>query len=280
MVTTMVIGTPLCERLPLIISTVYAQRFTAHLWNNVRSSRLRLHQVIRKNCQILLSSSDMRNHAQWKFQKADSESKIIEFAIEVTASVPQLAGYLEQLEMRRLNKGTYPLRLSDTLTGTEAPDHPRLEKITGPGTMEYTSHFGNAPSPFRRGDTPTSPQSTPHLAPQPAPQLTTKPLSAAHRKPSTMSMLYSDCNDPETHTDKGPTRSTSPPGGPQPASVYHMLFQLYSLSRITMLPAPFRSWVQNRISWMENISDPEDLARLQDLVSRRPGDGFPVDNEG
>jgi hypothetical protein len=95
-----------------------------------------------------------------------------------------------------------------------------------------------------------------------------------------MSMLYSDCNDPETHTDKEPKRSTSPPGGPQPASVYHMLFQLYSLSRVTMLPAPFRSWVRNRISWMENISDPEDLARLQDLVSKRPGDGFPVDNEG
>jgi hypothetical protein len=59
-----------------------------------------------------------------------------------------------------------------------------------------------------------------------------------------------------------------------------MLFQLYSLSRITMLPTQFRAWVQNRIEWTENISDPEDLARLQDLVARRPGDGFPVDNTG
>jgi hypothetical protein len=118
--------------------------------------------------------------------------------------------------------------------------------------MEYTSHFGDAPSPFRRGNTPP-------------------------RKPSTLSVLYSDCNDEEQHTETPRRSSTS---GPQSGSVYHMLFQLYSLSRIAMLPAPLRRWVQNRIEWMENISDPDDLARLQDLVTKRPGDGFPVDNAG
>lgn len=265
MATIMVSGILSTQGLQLTVPSVYSQRFTAHLWNNVRSSRLRLHQVIRKNCQIILSSSDTQSHGLWKFQKAESESKIIEFAIEITATVPQLAGYLDQVEIRRLSKVTLPLRLSDTFTGSEAPDQPRLEKITGPGTMEYTSHFGNAPSPFRRGDTPTTPQPTPQSTP--------------YRKPSTISMLYSDCNDSETHTEM-PTRSPSPPDGPQPASVYHMLFQLYSLARITILPTPFRDWVHNRIAWMENISDPEDLARLHDLVSKRPGDGFPVDNEG
>jgi hypothetical protein len=164
---------------------------------------MRLHQVIRENCRIILSSLDMQNHGLWKFQKADSESKIIESAIEITATVPQLAGYLEQLELRRLTKG---------LLSVESLEQPRLEKITGPGTMEYTSHFGNAPSPFRRGDTPTSPQSTSQLAPRPAPQPTPKSTThpIPHHKPSTMST--------PTATTQKPT-PTSQPDLPHPLVV-------------------------------------------------------------
>jgi hypothetical protein len=158
--------------------------------------------------------------------------------------VPQLAGYLGQLEYRRLPK-TLPLRVSEASAASEPfQEQPRLAKIVGSGTMEYTSHFGNEPSPFRRGNT-------------------------AQKTPSTMSI--SDGHNGESRNETS---------GPQSASVYHMLFQLYSLSRITMLPAQLREWVQNRITWTESISDPEDLARLQDLVARQPGDGFPVDNAG
>jgi hypothetical protein len=231
---------------------VYPQRFTAHLWNNVRSSRLRLHQVILRQCRILLSSSHMQQQSSLKAQRAESEAQIMNFAIEISATVPQLAGYLEQLSYHQPTEQIFTVRPSQTSAEVELKKPPQLVKSTG--TMEYSAHFGDEPSPFRRGISPS-------------------------RKPSVMSVFYSDCNDDEVHID-APVQSSPFVSGSQSASIYHMLFQLYSLRSVSILPAPFTKWLEGRIRWMENISNPEDLARLQNMVAKRPGDGFPIGEEG
>ncbi|KAL5115518.1 hypothetical protein ACEQ8H_006581 [Pleosporales sp. CAS-2024a] len=244
---------------------MYQQRFTAHLWNNVRASRLRLHQVISRQCHDILSSSMTQNPGIWKAQQADSNAKIIEFAIDISATVPQLAGYLEQIENQRLHKDGLPLHLSTNNVHSQDSEQPHLPKMTGNGTMEYTTHFGDGPSPFRRGN------------------------NVPQGKPSTISVLYHECEEEEEEEEEEEGKEVRILKSKRPdpsllklqtASVYHMLFQLYSLTYISILPAPLKQWIQDRIKWIEKISDPQDLARLQDMVARQPGDGFPVENAG
>jgi|TARA_R110002003_G_scaffold137_1_gene12615 hypothetical protein len=58
-----------------------------------------------------------------------------------------------------------------------------------------------------------------------------------------------------------------------------MLFQLYGLRSIPTLPETLKTWLHGRITWMEVHSDAEDLSRLQDMVSKKPGDGYPIGDE-
>lgn len=168
-------------------------------------------------------------------------------AIEIAASLPQLAGYIEQLENRRVAEGIRPVRAAST---TDSAQQPRAGKIIRAGPTEYDAQN---PSASRKGDEPPS------------------------LKPGRTSIFYAECND-EIKTD-APSHIHPPVRGPQPSSVYHMLFQMYSLRPIHSLPRVFQDWIQDRIVWMENISDEEDLVRLQDMMQKRPGDGF-LENEG
>lgn len=71
---------------------IYPQHLHAHLWNNVRSSRIRLHQLTMRQSRCLAPTPKL------SAQEATSEAVIIAMATEMIASVPQLAGYLEDLE--------------------------------------------------------------------------------------------------------------------------------------------------------------------------------------
>lgn len=237
------------------MTPVYPRRFTAHLWNNVRSSRLRLHQVILRQCHILASSPHEGYEKFLATQTPESEANIIYFASEILATVPQLSGYLEQVQ-RNLERTeiTPPPPPPGTLP-REAPvglSH-SLRNVCAT-TMEYKSHFLYDQGPF--DDTAEQAQ-----------------------KPSLMSVFYADCNDAEIKVD-APAQVAPLMDGPQPASVYHMLFQLYSLRSVPTLPAPFKAWIRERIRWMEYHTESEDLTRLQDMVTKHPGDGFPVEKEG
>jgi hypothetical protein len=94
-----------------------------------------------------------------------------------------------------------------------------------------------------------------------------------------ISVFYSRLNDNEIKVD-APAQIAPLIEGPQPASIYHMLFQLYSLRSISNLPAPFKAWIRDRIQWLEYRTDADDLTRLQEMVIKRPGDGFPVEDQG
>jgi hypothetical protein len=202
-----------------------------------------------------LSSDAGQDYKQLKAQQANSNAKIESFALEISATIPQLAGYVEQLEYRRQHsEHVLPMRRvkgAPVMKGLEAP---QIVKLPATGSIDYSTHFGGAPSPFRRGDT-------------------------TSKKPSQTSLFYADFHDGGLNVD-APAQIFPPVGGPQPASVYHMLFQLYPLRSLSILPQSLRDWIHERILWMEQISDPDDLARLQDMMAKRPGDGFPVDEEG
>jgi hypothetical protein len=236
------------------IISVYTQRFAAHLWNNVRSSRLRLHQVILRQCHIYVPTLSPQDRDSWQIQIEHSEAQIEHFSLEIAATVPQLAGYHQQLEDRRLSNQPLPVRVTKSPEVQPAKTLRHGPKIRNSGSMQYNTRFGDEPSPFRRGVTPA-------------------------KKTREMSVSYADCNDGELQVD-APVQITRPGAGPQPASVYHMLFQLYSLRSITTLSDTFRDWIHGRIRWMENMTNTDDLARLQAMVAERPGDGFPIGEGG
>lgn len=131
---------------------------------------------------------------------------------------------------------------------------PGAAKVTATGSMEYTTFFGDEPSPFRKGKVPV-----------------------AHR--TRTATVDTDREARELLVD-APTRIFPPVRTAQPASVYHLLFQLYNLRSVSALPTPFKDWIQERIVWLESISNPDDLARLQDMIAKSPGDVFPVGSEG
>jgi hypothetical protein len=128
-------------------------------------------------------------------------------------------------------------------------EQPHLSRRIDAATIELSSHFIYDPGPFK--ESPDLTMKSPEVVPAPD----------------------------DTDND------ASPPGfppitGPQPASLYHMLYQLYGLRSVTTLPYALQEWLQGRISWMEENADPGDLARLQDMLRKRPGDGFSPGNEG
>jgi hypothetical protein len=232
---------------------VYPQRFTAHLWNNIRSSRLRLNQVILRQCHLWLSSSLPQDEQFLSALKAESEANIIYFALEISATVPQLGGYLELVKSRA--------DVQDINASARAP-----ETTTPPETASELLHRPK--------------QMCSSIAENRADILSDQPTTIeTTRTTQEISVFYSRLNDNEIKVD-APAQIAPLIEGPQPASIYHMLFQLYSLRSISILPAPFKAWIRDRIQWLEYRTDADDLTRLQEMVIKRPGDGFPVEDQG
>lgn len=210
--------------------------------------------MVLRQCRIILATVPDQYVSVWKAQQAESQAQIELFAIEIAATVPQLAGYHERLEHLRLAEEELPLRSRPWSFKTEADDMRDAAKANTSGSMKYDAQFDNDPSPFRKGK-----------------------VTAA--RTTRASKIDFDEEARELQVD-APTRIFPPVSAAQPASVYHLLFQLYSLSTVPVLPAPFKEWIREQITWLEEISNPEDLARLQDMITKSPGDGFPVGSEG
>ncbi|EUC29636.1 hypothetical protein COCCADRAFT_105996 [Bipolaris zeicola 26-R-13] len=109
---------------------IYPQHLHAHLWNNVRSSRIRLHQLILRQSQGLMPTPELRT------QEATSETVIVTLAMEMIASVPQLAGYLEDLE---------------------TPTTPVIRTVPTPDSTSYELRY-----PTQRCAAARTPESNPH----------------------------------------------------------------------------------------------------------------------
>lgn len=85
----------------------------AHMWNNIRLSRLRLHQVVLGHCDRIQTqspnsvdanrtssptdSSRSSKTPELPSQRGHSEAIVVDLAREICASVPQLADYMSQL---------------------------------------------------------------------------------------------------------------------------------------------------------------------------------------
>jgi hypothetical protein len=187
-------------------------------------------------------------------QQEHSEAQIEYFSTEIAATVPQLAGYHQQLEYRRLANPSLTVRVAKTPEVQPANLPRRDPKFASSGDMRHNTQSGDEPSPLRREVPPA-------------------------KKPSQVSVFYADCNDEEPQVNT-PVQRSRPGAGPEPASVYHMLFQLYTLRSISILSDSFRAWIQGRITWMESMTNDDDLARLQSMVTDRPGDGYPIGEGG
>lgn len=201
---------------------VYGRFFSAHLWNNVRLCQIRLHRVILTQCNILRVART--EYTSMPAQMTASKVSIIDLAHEICASVPQLSGYLEQLQ-------SYSMK--------DDPDFPDIPvESTGKTStsIPLSTHFLYDPDPFE------------HQKPKPA----SSPL---------------DVPVPDREQEFPP---------PRPESLYHMLYQLHTLSTITFLPSTLQSWMQQRIRWMEASADPADLPQLRAMLKNRTEDGFPI----
>lgn len=157
-------------------------------------------------------------------QVAESEATVIDLAQEICASVPQLSGYLEQLQS--YSSKDYP----------DFPDIPSESVGKTSTSIPLSTHFLYDPSPFK------------------------------HQK-----------SNPATHppeipgTDNGHEFLT-----PRPESLYHMLYQLHTLSTITFLPTNLHQWMQQRIRWMEASADPADFPQLRAMLKNSTENGFPI----
>jgi hypothetical protein len=90
---------------------------------------------------------------------------------------------------------------------------------------------------------------------------------------STPSSCASNEETPKEYVSEPPPFA---PGALDLASGFYLLLKLHNLTLIPWLPFMMKSWIQDRISWIENHSDPYSAARLKDMIKKRPADGFPV----
>lgn len=199
---------------------VYPQFFAAHLWNNVRLCRIRLHRLILTQCINLLSSQ--AEYAPAPTQIAASEVIIRDLAQEICASVPQLSGYLERLQSYSKSENA------------DIPSEPNESAGKTSTSIPLSTHFLYDPSPFK------------HQRSNPA-------SSKMHQSKPALEVP-----------------------APRLESLYHLLYQLHTLSAIKLLPPAMRDWMQARIQWMEANADPEDLSQLRAMLKRKSEDGFPV----
>jgi hypothetical protein len=220
----------------------------AHLWNNVRTARVRLHQVILRQCHLMSStsaSSPLDGHEDFlATQRSESEAYILYLALEIAATVPQLSEHLELVQIKpERAEVSRQLLASETLPEAELvpPDSPKR-------VHPFFVH-----DPRLRAESADRPR-----------RLSRIPIFNMARE----------------HSEIKVDAPASFKKDPHSASIYHMLYQLYNLHSITILPAEFKTWIRTRIRWMETQTEGQDLMDLQDLVLRRPYDGFLIDDEG
>ncbi|KAL6709142.1 hypothetical protein ACN47E_001958 [Coniothyrium glycines] len=220
---------------------VYPHHFVAHLWNNCRSSRLRLHQVIIRQCHILEPTAQPGDLDSINTQRIRSQFAIEEMGRDILATVPQLGRYLEQLNMNLQKPNKQGLHVSPTSTS-------RIGSVTSQqrGSASVGSSVSRTPTPVTQ---------------TPTPETTPSPPSSTESEPIPNDLPGSSLT------------------APQFSSLYHMLFNLYVLRSITCLPMTMKTWIAGRIEWIESIADSQDVARLQQMMRMRPGDGFPVGSD-
>ncbi|KAF2107693.1 hypothetical protein BDV96DRAFT_505808 [Lophiotrema nucula] len=188
---------------------VYPSNLAAHLWNSVRSSRLRLHRIIIMKCLVLLKATSKEDVSAFAEQRAISEAIVRSLSRDICASVPQLAGYVEDLE-------SYSERASV---------RSRSE------SLEPTTHFL-----YDRGQLIQ------------APAFLLSPIQVK-RSPSKVS------------------------SSPRRANLYNILYMLYALRPVAILPEDMKLWIQQRVEWIEAKTEPDDLALLKGMLHNKPHHG-------
>ncbi|XPS69864.1 hypothetical protein M3J09_002116 [Ascochyta lentis] len=223
----------------------YPQQFAGHLWNNVRSCRIHLHQLIHQQCSILISLKGENEYTNLRLQRSASESLTILIAGEICATIPQLLSYSDYLKQ--------------FVASTEYALPVRMKS---PNRGEGSTTFGSSEHAMIPTEDSGSNVSTPETCSASSPNST-----------STQSSYASNKGASRDYTSKIPLFT---PGALDPASAFHLLLKLHNLTLIPWLPFAMKSWILGRISWIETNSDPYSAARLKDMIRKRPADGFPI----
>ncbi|KAG9191372.1 hypothetical protein G6011_09460 [Alternaria panax] len=108
---------------------LYPKHLHAHLWNNVRTTHIRLHQAIMRQCDNLASFPELIA------QRASSKALIISKIMELLASVPQLAGYVKDIHITPSSKNT-------TLSGQQGspPGQETYQRSIHTSIPQYRTH--------------------------------------------------------------------------------------------------------------------------------------------
>lgn len=116
---------------------IYPRNWTAHFWNILRSVRIHSHTLISKQCNLILDSPDFDPEldARPAAQLELSKKEINTLAIEVCASVPQLAGYLDQLHI------SSPKYLNHEYEGETQLTRPKSPNFLGPRPPRPDSQY-------------------------------------------------------------------------------------------------------------------------------------------
>jgi hypothetical protein len=201
-----------------------------------------MHQVVLRQCEVL-ASLNPTNITLPSNQRSESNMVIISLATEIAATVPQLASYEQNL-------ATHP---SPTATETPSQDWCQMPIRTSEPHFPQETLDGTVTA-MSISQPPTNLLRTPPLTPSP-PCISSSP-NLTNQAPT--SHFPTSTDSQRTH------------------SLYHILYQLYTLRSISCLPHSMRDWVAGRITCMESTMDPLDLIGLQDTIRQRPSDGFPV----
>jgi hypothetical protein len=218
---------------------IYPKSLTAHLWNTIRSARIRLHNYIVMKCQQLLSSTsqdpDQDTAVSISSQLQTSKIAVCTIAVEVLATVPQLAGFLAALPSPFPSSSAHVG--SDTSVPSTTTSHPNVLWTVPSTSISTTQH---APSP-----------------------------STSMLPPSTSGPTSCPTSNPPAQATPTPT-PPAPRRGSQ-GSPYHLFHALYMVSTITLLPGDMQGWIGEKIAGVESEVEAEDLRllyALRDSVAR------------
>lgn len=242
--------------------SVYNDRFTAHIWNNIRSSRIFLHQaVLQLHHPVLLQSSpyttttrSLYNPTALHYPSIEaSRALITELAAEIIATIPQLAGILSHVERAHKMASHSPGASEEgqhvslachvqeqirTSTNQHFTELPQITASNCASTIEYTQLFVYDAGSFKRSR---------------GPRMKKRKATASTRTANSTAAM----SDPV----------------PLPPSMFHILFQLYGLSTIRILPGRMKTWIIECIRWLEKHSAIEDFVRVQKMARQYFGDG-------
>ncbi|KAF1994896.1 hypothetical protein P154DRAFT_624337 [Amniculicola lignicola CBS 123094] len=255
---------------------VYSHIASAHLLNNIRAARIRLHCVIVKQCDILLSKPEFGSKS---IQRTASAMFVRKVAREICATVPQMSGYHLHLETQ--SSDTIRMTTQDLATShlspspgssSDSPATPFLPNLTlisnaldassaptnttnkPPGTkipakISLRHYVPLGPLPLPAHYLTETPDSSRPLLAQPQPQ----PSSNIPTQTQTQSSLY-------------PTLPV-----PQGQSLYSTLYHLHMLDEIEggVLERGMRRWVKGRIAWIRWKAEVEKLELLGALLGIR-----------